>query len=206
MSKVDVSAKADTPKRRFRSQKICDAEIKVSAVAEVPLPPLLRQWRKWKFRFCGNSKICLSVTGPLRGVKFSHTSHCILALAQLLLAFSRVLLWYRSHCRFMVCAETPTLHPWFETNGPRSAKTYLRCFAKFSRKSFLSWRTRNRAEESTRHLTLVGTVDKRQWRNEVEGDLLRKSLSNSFSWWLFGIARWWQNIFWRLEWWIAGWY
>ena len=30
--------------------KICDAEIEVSAEAEVPL--------------CGNSKICLSVTGP----------------------------------------------------------------------------------------------------------------------------------------------
>ena len=38
-------------------------------------------------------------------MKFSHTSHCILALAQLLLAFSRVLLWYRSHCRVMLCAE-----------------------------------------------------------------------------------------------------
>ena len=37
MSKVGVSAKADTPKRRFRSQKICDAEIEVSAEAEVPL-------------------------------------------------------------------------------------------------------------------------------------------------------------------------
>ena len=35
MSKVGVSAKADTPKRRFRSQKICDAEIEVSAEAEV---------------------------------------------------------------------------------------------------------------------------------------------------------------------------
>ena len=62
-SKVGVSAKANTPKRRFRSQKICDAEIEVSAEAEVPLPPLLRQRRKWKFRFRGNSKICLSVTG-----------------------------------------------------------------------------------------------------------------------------------------------
>ena len=36
----------------------------------------------------------------------------------------------------------------------------------FSRKSFLSWRTRNRAEESTWHLTLVGTVDKKQWRTK----------------------------------------
>ena len=36
MSKVGVSAKADTPKRRFRSQKICDAD-EVSAEAEVPL-------------------------------------------------------------------------------------------------------------------------------------------------------------------------
>ena len=37
MSKVGVSAKVDTPKRRFRSQKICDVEIEVSAEAEVPL-------------------------------------------------------------------------------------------------------------------------------------------------------------------------
>ena len=36
-SKVGVSAKANTPKRRFRSQKICDAEIEVSAEEEVPL-------------------------------------------------------------------------------------------------------------------------------------------------------------------------
>ena len=42
MSKVGVSAKADTPKRRFRSQKICDAEIEVSAEAEVEVP-LLRK-------------------------------------------------------------------------------------------------------------------------------------------------------------------
>ena len=37
MSKVGVSAKADTPKRRFRSQKLCDAEIEVSVEAQVPL-------------------------------------------------------------------------------------------------------------------------------------------------------------------------
>ena len=34
MSKLKISAKANTPKRRFRSQKICDAEIEVSAEAE----------------------------------------------------------------------------------------------------------------------------------------------------------------------------
>ena len=42
MSKVGVSAKAGTPKRRFCSQKICDAEIEVSAEAEVEVP-LLRK-------------------------------------------------------------------------------------------------------------------------------------------------------------------
>ena len=63
MSKLKISAKANTPKRRFRSQKNCDAEIKVSAelrsggsacagVAEVEVP-LLRKLQK----------ICLSVTG-----------------------------------------------------------------------------------------------------------------------------------------------
>ena len=42
MSKLKISAKANMPKRRFRSQKICDAKIEVSAEAEVPLP-LLRK-------------------------------------------------------------------------------------------------------------------------------------------------------------------
>ena len=37
MSKLKISATANTPKRRFRSQKICDAEIEFSAEAEVPL-------------------------------------------------------------------------------------------------------------------------------------------------------------------------
>ena len=37
MSKLKISAKANTPKRRFHSQKICDSEIEVSAEAEVPL-------------------------------------------------------------------------------------------------------------------------------------------------------------------------
>ena len=47
MSKLKISAKANTPKRRIRSQKICHAEIEVSAEAEIPFPPL---------PFCGNSK------------------------------------------------------------------------------------------------------------------------------------------------------
>ena len=51
MSKLKISAKANTPKRRFCSQK--------SATRKSRFPP------KWKFRFCGASKICLSVTGPL---------------------------------------------------------------------------------------------------------------------------------------------
>ena len=37
MSKQKISAKANTPKRRLRSQKICDADIEVSAEAEVPV-------------------------------------------------------------------------------------------------------------------------------------------------------------------------
>ena len=37
MSNLKISAKANTPKRRFRFQKIGDAEIEVSAEAEVPL-------------------------------------------------------------------------------------------------------------------------------------------------------------------------
>ena len=37
MSKLEISAKANTPKRRFRSQKLCDAEIEVSAEAKVLL-------------------------------------------------------------------------------------------------------------------------------------------------------------------------
>ena len=41
MSKLKISAKVDKPKWRFHSQKICDAEIEVSAEAEVNIPLLL---------------------------------------------------------------------------------------------------------------------------------------------------------------------
>ena len=56
MSKVGVSAKADTPKRRFRSLKICDAGIEVSAEAEVPLLRKLQNLSQY------------SVTGPALSV------------------------------------------------------------------------------------------------------------------------------------------
>ena len=78
MSKLKISAKANTPKRWFRSQKICDADIEVSAEAEVEVPLLrklqnLSQCDRALRLWCGNSEsLCCAPTVTLGAGPMSH--------------------------------------------------------------------------------------------------------------------------------------